>query len=256
MKITSLNVNGINAAKKNGLLEFIAAEKADILCFQEVKANETTINSDLLNLDEYTAFMYYSQKKGHHGTACYSKIAPIRVINGIDEHDADEEGRVISIEFESFFLVNAYVPNAGRGLPRLDYKLKFNDIFLNYCEKLRAQKNLIICGDLNVAHKEIDIANPKRNEMNAGFTPEERQSFSGFLAAGYIDTFREFVKDGGHYTWWSQRSDAKERNIGWRLDYFVINSEFRPALINSEILRDIDVADHCPVRLTIDLPST
>ncbi|HME54214.1 MAG TPA: exodeoxyribonuclease III [Candidatus Lokiarchaeia archaeon] len=256
MRITSLNVNGINAAKKNGLLEFIAAENADILCLQEVKANEATINPDLLAINDYTAFMFYSKKKGHHGTACYSRITPIRVNNGIDDPEVDEEGRVITMEFDSFYLVNAYVPNAGRGLPRLEYKLKFNVIFLNYCEKLRAQKNLIVCGDLNVAHEEIDIANPKHNERNAGFTIEERESFSAFLAAGYIDTFREFVTEGGHYTWWSQRSDAKERNIGWRLDYFVINSEFRPAVVNSEILRDIEVADHCPVRLTIDLPIT
>ncbi len=251
MKVISLNVNGINAAKKHGLLEFMAKENTDIFCFQEVKANADTIDQSLLAIEGYTTYPFYSQKKGHHGTACYAKIKPISVVNGIGEREADEEGRVITLEFPYFYLINAYIPNAGRGLPRLDYKLKFNEIFLKYCEGLRKQKNLVICGDLNVAHKEIDIANPKHNEKTAGFTVEERNSFTKFLAAGYIDTFREFVTDGGHYTWWSQRSDAKDRNIGWRLDYFVINAEFRPALLKSEILQDIDIADHCPVRLTL-----
>jgi exodeoxyribonuclease-3 len=172
---------------------------------------------------------------------------------GIGEQEADEEGRVITLELDAFFLVNAYVPNAGRGLPRLEYKLKFNGEFLAYCESLRQQKHVIICGDLNVAHTELDIANPKRNVQNAGFTPEERASFTDFLAAGYIDTFREFVTEGGHYTWWSQRSDAKDRNIGWRLDYFVVDREFRPAVMNCEILREVDLADHCPIRLTLTI---
>jgi exodeoxyribonuclease-3 len=251
MRIISFNVNGINAAKKNGLLEFMQAEKADIYCFQEVKANEDTIDPSLLEIECYSFYPFYSKKKGHHGTACYSKIEPLAVVNGIEKEEVDEEGRVITMEFPSFYLVNAYVPNAGRGLPRLDYKLAFNETFLKYCEGLRQSKNLILCGDLNVAHKEIDIKNPKQNVKNAGFTPEERESFSKFLDAGYLDTFREFVTEGDHYTWWSQRSDAKERNIGWRLDYFVINTEFRPSLVNSEILKEVDVADHCPIRLTI-----
>jgi exodeoxyribonuclease-3 len=254
MKIISFNVNGINAAKKNGLLDFIEAEgaDADILCLQEVKASEATIDPSLLEIAGYTFHPFYSQKKGHHGTACYTKVPPLNMANGIGEREADEEGRVITMEFDTFFLVNAYVPNAGRGLPRLDYKLKFNDLFLAYCEQLRQQKHVVICGDLNVAHTELDIANPKRNEMNAGFTAEERASFTKLLAAGYIDTFREFETEGGHYTWWSQRSDAKARNIGWRLDYFLVDREFRPAVTGCEILRDIDVADHCPIRLTIE----
>jgi exodeoxyribonuclease-3 len=253
MRLISLNVNGINAAKRNGLLEFITNEQADIYCLQEVKANQETIDPELLMLKGYFCFPFYSKKKGHHGTLCYSKIKPVNVIYGINHAEADEDGRVITLEFSTFFLVNVYVPNAGRGLPRLNYKLEFNNLFLEYCERLRKQKNVIICGDLNVAHQEIDIRNPKQNVKNAGFTPEERESFSKFLNAGFLDTFREFVKDGGHYTWWSQRSDAKARNIGWRLDYFVINNEFRFALVNSEILADVEIADHCPVRLTINL---
>ncbi|HMF30842.1 MAG TPA: exodeoxyribonuclease III, partial [Candidatus Lokiarchaeia archaeon] len=188
MRIISLNVNGVNAAKKKGLLEFMTAEDADIYCLQEVKANETTIDPALVDIAGYAAFPYYSQKKGHHGTACYSKIPTVSVVTGIGDQEADKEGRVITLEFEAFYLVNAYVPNAGRGLPRLEYKLKFNDLFLEYCEGLRKQKNLVVCGDLNVAHQEIDIANPKRNETNAGFTPEERASFTQFLATGYLDT--------------------------------------------------------------------
>ncbi len=244
-------MNGINAAKKNGLLEFMTSENADVFCFQEVKASNTTINPALLNVKGYTFFPYYSQKKGHHGTACYAKIDPIAVKQGIGDPEADSEGRVLTLEFKTFYLVNAYVPNAGRGLPRLNFKLGFNDKFLEYCQELRKRKHVVLSGDLNVAHEDRDIANPKRNITNAGFTPEERASFTTFLAAGYIDTFREFVPEGGHYTWWSQRSDAKARNIGWRLDYFVINVEFRPSLVASEILRDIDVADHCPVRLIL-----
>ncbi len=251
MKIISFNVNGINAAKKHGLVEFIAGEDADAYCLQEVKANNDTIDPDLLTIQGYVAFPFFSQKKGHHGTACYSKIKPISVVNGIGEREADQEGRVITLEFPKFYIINVYIPNAGRGLPRLDYKLKFNEIFVKYCEGLRKQKNLVICGDFNVAHKEIDIKNPKQNVNTAGFTEQERESFTKFLSAGYIDTFREFVTEGGHYTWWSQRSDAKERNIGWRLDYFVINADFRPALVASEILRDIDIADHCPIRLML-----
>ncbi len=251
MKIISLNVNGINAAKKNGLLDFMAKEDADIFCFQEVKANNDTIDPTLLTIEGYVAYPFFSQKKGHHGTACYAKIRPITEVNGIGEREADEEGRVITLEFPNFYLINAYIPNAGRGLPRLDYKLKFNEVFLKYCEGLRKQKDLVICGDLNVAHKEIDIANPKQKLKTAGFTVEERESFTKLLTTGYIDTFREFVSEGGHYTWWSQRSDAKDRNIGWRLDYFLINAGFRPALLASEILRDIDIADHCPVRLIL-----
>jgi exodeoxyribonuclease III len=251
MKIISLNVNGINAAKKRGLGEFMAEENADIFCFQEIKANDITIDPSLLNITGYRFYPCYSQIKGHHGIACYSKIEPTSIINGIGDPEVDAEGRVLTLEFETFYLVNAYVPNAGRGLPRLDFKLKFNGKFQIYCQELRKRKNLVLCGDLNVAHQERDIANPKQNIKNAGFTPEERDSFTTFLAAGYIDTFREFVSDGGHYTWWSQRSDAKARNIGWRLDYFVINSELRPALIVSEILRGINIADHCPVRLIL-----
>jgi exodeoxyribonuclease-3 len=251
MKIISLNVNGINAAKKRGLLEFMTEENADIFCFQEIKANDITIDPTLLNVTGYRFYPCYSQIKGHHGIACYSKIEPASIINGIGDPEVDAEGRVLTLEFETFYLVNAYVPNAGRGLPRLDFKLNFNGKFLTYCQELRKRRNLVLCGDLNVAHQERDIANPKQNIKNAGFTPEERDSFTTFLAAGYIDTFREFVSEGGHYTWWTQRSDAKARNIGWRLDYFVINSEFRPALIASEILRDVSIADHCPVRLIL-----
>lgn len=251
MKIISFNVNGINAAKKKGLLKFMGEENADIFCFQEIKANDITIDPSLLDVKGYRFYPFYSQRKGHHGTACYAKIEPVSVTNGIGDPESDTEGRVITLEFEKFYLINAYVPNAGRGLPRLDYKLQFNGKFLTYCQELRKRKPLVLCGDLNVAHQERDIANPKQNVKNAGFTPEERDSFTTFLAAGYIDTFREFVSDGGHYSWWSQRSDAKARNIGWRLDYFVINSEFRPALISSEILRDVNIADHCPVRLIL-----
>ncbi len=251
MKIISFNVNGINAAKKHGLVEFMAKENADVFCLQEVKANADTIDPDLLAIKGYAVYPFFSQKKGHHGTACYAKTKPLAIRNGIGEREADEEGRVITLEFPKFYLINAYLPNAGRGLPRLGYKLEFNEVFLKYCEGLRKQKNLVICGDLNVAHQEIDIANPKNNLRTAGFTVEERESFTKFLAAGYVDTFREFVSDGGHYTWWSQRSDAKDRNIGWRLDYFMMDAEFRPALVASEILRDVDIADHCPVRLVL-----
>jgi exodeoxyribonuclease III len=164
----------------------------------------------------------------------------------------DNEGRLITMEFPDFYLINAYIVNAGRGLPRLADKQKFMDLFGDYCEKLRRSKPVIIGGDLNVAHKEIDLKNPKSNTKTAGFTNEEREAFTKFLNLGYIDTFREFVKEGGHYTWWSMRSnDAREKNIGWRLDYFVISAEFCPRLISSEILKEMDAADHCPLRLVV-----
>lgn len=253
MKIISWNVNGINACIKHGLIEFIKNENADIYCLQEIKTNKENMDPTLFNIPNYIPILFESKHKGHHGTMCYVKQQPINIIYGIKEEEADSDGRVITLEYPNVYVVNAYYPNAGRGLPRLDYKLKFNEIILRFFEDLRKKKGLIIAGDLNVAHTELDIANPKQNIRNAGFTKEERESFTNFLNAGYIDTFRLFVKEGGHYTWWSTRTNAKERNIGWRLDYFVVNKEIESKVKSSEILTEIGEADHCPIRLVVDL---
>lgn len=255
MKIISWNVNGINSTAKKGLLEYIKNEKAEIYCLQEIKASDTTINKDLLNIPGYQLFWNQAERKGYSGVLFYSKIKPIKVTEDLGILEFDHEGRLQTAEFEKFYLINAYFPNSGRGLPKLDYKIKYNQSFLKYIENLRKKKDVILCGDLNVSHKEVDLANPKSNHKTAGFTDEERNWFTEFLETGYIDTLRKFVPEdeNGHYTYWSNRNNARERNIGWRLDYFVVNKEFMKHVKNSEILPGITGSDHCPIRLIFDL---
>lgn len=252
LKIISYNVNGINACAKKGLIKFILNENAEIVMLQETKASLDTISEELLHIGDYENYWNPGEHKGHSGVMIYTKIKPLSIQMGMETTEFDNEGRLITAEFADFYVINAYVVNAGRGLPRLTDKQKFMGLFGDYCEKLRKSKPIIVGGDLNVAHKEIDLKNPKTNTKNAGFTPEERDAFTKFLGFGYIDTFREFVKEGGHYTWWSMRSaDAREKNIGWRLDYFVISAELRPRLVSSDILKEMDAADHCPIRLIL-----
>ncbi|MBN1500562.1 MAG: exodeoxyribonuclease III [Spirochaetes bacterium] len=246
MKITSWNVNGIRAVIKKGFYEFIESDNPDILCIQETKASQEQVE---LNLSEYP-YQYWNsaEKKGYSGTLILSKISAISVKNGIDIPKHDKEGRVITLEFEKFFLVTIYVPNSKRELERLDYRQKEWDIdLLNYLKKFEKKKPVIFCGDLNVAHKEIDLANPKTNRRNAGFTDEEREGFDNILSAGFIDTFREFEKGPGHYTWWSYMGHAREKNVGWRIDYFCISKALRPVLENAYILPEVMGSDHCPV---------
>ena len=249
MKIVSWNVAGVDACLKKGLLEFMKKENADVYCFQEMKATPEKM-PDFPN--EYKAFHSYAQKKGYSGVSILSKIEPSAVIYGIGEEEFDSEGRAITLEFKDFFLINIYFPHAHRELKRLSFKLKFNRIFLEFCKRLKKLKPIVIASDFNVAHTEIDLTNPKPNKNNAGFTESERKWFDSFLKEGYIDTFRKFVKDGGHYTWWAYRNNARERNIGWRIDYLIISFSLSDKLVKSKILNEVFGSDHCPISLELN----
>ena len=253
MKIISWNVAGLRACFKKGLTNFMKKENADIYCFQEVKCQDNQFPEELNKMKDYEAFHSFAKKKGYSGVSVYTKIKPINVIYGIGDEIFDSEGRVLTLEFKNFFLINVYFPHSHRELKRLDFKLKFNKHFLEFCEKLQKIKPVIISSDFNVAHKEIDLRNPKQNEKNAGFTKEEREWFDILLKGGFIDTFREFNKDGGHYTWWAYRNNARQRNIGWRMDYFVISKKLIDGLKKSEILKDVFGSDHAPILLEIEL---
>tara|TARA_X000001036_G_C20633422_1_gene788107 strand:- start:153 stop:911 length:759 start_codon:yes stop_codon:yes gene_type:complete len=251
MKIISWNVNGIRAVIKKGFYDFMNDYNPDVICLQETKASKEQVD---LKLDEYP-YKYWNsaEKKGYSGTAIFSKIKPISVINniGIDKHD--KEGRVITTEFNNFFLVTVYTPNSKRELLRLDYRQKEWDVdFLKYLKELEKSKPVIFCGDLNVAHKEIDLKNPKANRRNAGFTEEERMGFDNYISSGFIDTFREFEKGEGYYTWWSYMFQARSRNVGWRIDYFCISESLRSNLQNTYILKDVMGSDHAPVVMEIN----
>ncbi len=249
MKFISWNVNGIRAVIKKGFYDFVSEHDPDILCIQETKAHKEQVD---LQLDNYP-YKYWNSavKKGYSSTAIFSKIKPIDVVNdmGIEEHDS--EGRVITMELDTYYLVTVYTPNAKRELLRLDYRTKWDKDFLKFIKKLEEKKPVIFCGDLNVAHTEIDLKNPKTNHFNPGFTDEERKGFSNIINKGFIDTFREFEKGGDHYTWWSYMFQARKRNIGWRIDYFCISKSLKSQLVNSYILKDVLGSDHAPVVMEI-----
>lgn len=249
MKIISWNVNGIRAALKKDFLGFVEQVDADILCLQETKARPEQVD---LKLPRHQMFWNSAERKGYSGVAVFSKMSPVSVRHGINHASHDSEGRVLTLEFAEYFLVNVYTPNAQRGLARLPYRMDWDAAFLAYLKTLETDKPVIFCGDLNVAHKEIDLANPKSNRRNAGFTDEERSSFDKLIAAGFIDTFREFETDGGHYTWWSYMGKARERNIGWRIDYFLLSESLRPRLKKAFILPDVTGSDHCPVGIILE----
>ena len=250
MKIISWNVNGIRAALKKGLAEFIAAERPDVLCLQETRAmpDEVEVPAELA---EYTPFWNPAEKKGYAGTAIFTKKKPLGFTGGIGMAEHDREGRVATAEYADFFLVNVYVPNAQRELTRLPYRQQWDRDFLAYLKRLQATKPVIFCGDLNVAHTAIDLARPRENVKTHGFTPEERAGFDALVGAGLVDTFREFEKGGGHYTWWSQMGAARARNIGWRIDYFLCSAALRPRLQAATIHPHITGSDHCPVGLQL-----
>ena len=249
MKIISWNVNGIRACLKKGLLDFIKSSDADILCFQEIKANQEQVE---LELDGFNQFWNSADKKGYSGTLILSKINPSNSYLGMGIQKHDNEGRLITLEYPKFFLVNVYTPNAQRGLTRLDYRTKEWDVdFLNYLKKIEKIKPVIFCGDLNVAHTEIDLANPESNRRNAGFTDEERFGFDRFLEEGFIDTFREFEKEPGNYSWWSYMFEARKKNIGWRIDYFCVSQILKDKLENAFILPEILGSDHCPIGINL-----
>jgi exodeoxyribonuclease-3 len=245
MKIVSWNVAGFRSCISKGCLDFIKREKADAYCFQEVKSEDVPF------IEGYEVFNFPAKKKGYSGTLIYSKHKPISVSYGLGEKDFDDEGRVIVLEFENFFLINAYFPHSSRDLSRLNFKLRFDKTFEEFCKKLEKKKPLVLTGDFNVAHRDIDLANPKQNVKNAGFTPQERLWFDEFLKSGYIDTFREFVKESGHYTWWTYRFNARKRNIGWRIDYFIVSDKLKSKIKSSSILKDVMGSDHCPIEMDI-----
>ncbi len=247
-RLVSWNVNGLRAALKKGLIDFINKDKSDVYCFQEIKTKDIPLELQGL---EYNVYPNPAVREGYSGTLTLSKVEPFSVLNGLGVKEFDDEGRVQVLEFADFLLINSYFPNSQHGLTRLDYKLRFDEEFLTFAEKMRKLKPLVICGDFNVAHEEIDIARPKDNVNNAGFTPQEREWMSKFLAHGYVDTFRYFVKDGGHYTWWSYRFNARQKNIGWRIDYFVISNELLPRLKAAGILEQVTGSDHAPVYIEL-----
>lgn len=249
MKIISWNVNGLRACLDKGFRDFFNEVNADIFCVQETKMQEGQAEIDFVG---YTQYWNSAQKKGYSGTAIFAKIAPISVAFDIGIEVHGQEGRVITLEFDNFYLVNVYTPNAQRGLARLDYRMQWEDDFRNYVNKLSSLKPVIICGDLNVAHNEIDIKNAKSNKGNAGFSDEERAKMTVLLGAGFVDTFRHFYPDKqGAYTWWSYMYNARSNNAGWRIDYFLTSKEIIENVLDSVIYSDILGSDHCPVGLNI-----
>ncbi len=250
IKIVSWNVNGIRSALRQGFLDFVKKEKPDILCLQETKTPDGGIPNPLAG---YHDFWSHAKKAGYAGTAIFSKTKPLSVSEGIGIAKHDNEGRVLTAEYKNFYLVDVYVPNSKRDLSRLPYRAKEWDTdFLKYLKKLEKKKPVIFCGDLNVAHREIDLTYPKANVKNHGFTPEERAGFDAMMKAGFIDTFRELTAEGGHYTWWSRFADCRKRNIGWRIDYFCISKSLKPKLKKAWILKDVQGSDHCPVGVLLD----
>ena len=245
MKFISWNVNGIRAVLKKGFMDFLEKENPDIICLQETKAHKEQVD---INLEGYP-FDYWNSaiKKGYSGTAIFSKKKPLNVIYDMDIEVHDQEGRVITLEFEDYYLVTVYTPNSKRELLRLEYRQEWDKDFLNFLKELEKKKPVIFCGDLNVAHKEIDLKNPKTNRRNPGFTDEERASFDNIVHSGFADTFREFNSDGGHYTWWSYMFQARKKDIGWRIDYFCISKALKSQLRDSYILKNVMGSDHAPV---------
>jgi exodeoxyribonuclease-3 len=249
VKLLSWNVNGLRAVLRKNFLEFLAAETPDILCLQETKCRPEDVEQ--LWPADYTTYWNSAEKKGYSGTAIFTRTRPLQVTQGIGLAEHDREGRVLTAEYADFILVNSYVPNSQRELTRLPYRQHWDRDFLAYLKGLEQRKPVIWCGDLNVAHTEIDLANPKANVKNHGFTPEERAGFGAALAAGFVDTFREFEKGPRHYTWWSPMGGARGRNVGWRIDYFLASAALRPRLKSAFIRPDVLGSDHCPVGLEL-----
>ncbi|MCR4617527.1 MAG: exodeoxyribonuclease III [Lachnospiraceae bacterium] len=251
MKLVSWNVNGLRAVMGKGFMDSFNALDADIFCLQETKLSEGQIE---MELPGYKQYWNYAEKKGYSGTAVFTKIEPISVSYGIGVEEHDHEGRVITLEFPEFYFITVYVPNSQRELTRLDYRQKWEEDFRNYVLGLEAKKPVVYCGDLNVAHAEIDLKNPSSNHHNAGFTDEERQCFTKTLESGYIDTFRHFYPDKKDiYSWWSYMFHAREKNAGWRIDYFVASQKLESKLKDAKIHCDIMGSDHCPVELDLDI---
>lgn len=251
MRLISWNVNGIRACVEKGFVEYMTSEDADIFCIQESKMQAGQLE---LDLPGYYQYWNYAERKGYSGTAVFSKIEPVAVTYGIGIEEHDKEGRVITLEFDKFFFVVVYTPNSQNELKRLDYRMTWEDAFRAYLLSLDEKKPVIVCGDMNVAHQEIDLKNPKTNRKNAGFTDEERAKMTELLGAGFTDTFRYFYPDKTEiYSWWSYRFKAREKNSGWRIDYFLTSKRMDDKLVDAKIHTDVLGSDHCPVELEIDL---
>ena len=251
MKFVSWNVNGLRACVQKGFMDCFHAVDADFFCLQETKLQEGQIELDLPGYEQYWC---YAEKKGYSGTAIFTKHTPLNVTCGIGVDELDNEGRVICLEYPEFFLVTCYTPNAQRELARIDHRMCWDEAFREYLQALDAKKPVVVCGDLNVAHNEIDLKNPKSNRGNAGFSDEERESFSKTLALGFTDTFRHLHPDDtGAYTWWSYMFHAREKNAGWRIDYFLVSDRLKDAISDTPIYSDILGSDHCPVGLVLDI---
>lgn len=254
MKLVSWNVNGLRSLAKNGYWEtFLKGVKPDIFCLQETKAAPEQLTEEFLFPAGYSSFFSSCQiRKGYSGVALYSKIEPLSVIYGMGIKEFDQEGRLVGAEYDDFWLLSTYFPNGGQGPERLDYKLRFYDAFLQFAEKLHRHKPVIFCGDVNTAHEEIDLARPKENERNTGFLPEERAWIDEVIGAGYVDSFRHFnPRTANAYTYWDMKTRARDRNVGWRIDYFFVTNEFLKRVKKSEIHTDIYGSDHCPISMTL-----
>ncbi len=251
IRLISWNVNGLRACVGKGFLDFFGEIRADAVCLQETKMQPDQLT---LELEGYSQYWNSAVKKGYSGTAVFTRQAPIGVKNGMDIPEHDNEGRVITCEFEQFYLVTVYTPNAQNELARLDYRMTWDDAFRDYVLALDVKKPVIICGDMNVAHKEIDLKNPKTNERNAGFTMEERDKFTALLESGFTDTFRHLHPDLiGAYSWWSYRFKARQNNAGWRIDYFLVSDRLKDRIVTASILPEVQGSDHCPVMLELDI---
>lgn len=248
MKLISWNVNGIRACLNKGFSDFFKEVNADIFCLQETKCQPEQIN---LEFEGYTSYWNSAERKGYSGTAIFTKKQPVNVIYGIGIEEHDKEGRIITLEFENFYLVTNYTPNAKRELERLDYRMVWEDEIRKYLLELNKKKPVIMCGDLNVAHEEIDLKNPKTNKGNAGFTNEEREKMTELLNAGFIDSYRYLYPEKIEYSWWSYMGHAREKNVGWRIDYFIVSNDFRENIKDATIYTEILGSDHCPVGLEI-----
>ncbi len=246
MRILSWNVNGIRAGIRKGFIDWFNADSPDILCIQETKAHPEQLKSDILNPEGYTTYWNNPERKGYAGVAILSKKEPINVIKDFGPKKFDTEGRMLAFDYGDFILINVYFPNGGMGEERLAYKLDFYEKFLKFIDKLE-NRNILVCGDVNTAHKEIDLARPKQNENNTGFLPEERAWLDKLVSHDYIDTFRMFNTEGENYTWWDYKTSARERNVGWRIDYFFASKEFKNKINNAFILTDVQGSDHCPL---------
>ncbi len=249
MKLISWNVNGLRASLNKGFMDFFTAEQPDICCIQETKMQPEQVNFEL---DGYEMYWNSAEKKGYSGTAVFSRIKPQSVMINLDQPEHGSEGRVITLEYEEFYLVNTYAPNSQRGLVRLDYRLQWQDDFHAHLISLDTKKPVIVCGDLNVAHQEIDLKNPKSNHKNAGFSPQEREKMTALLESGFTDSFRYLHPDQtGAYTWWSYMFDARAKNVGWRIDYFLVSDRIKDQIQNATIYSQVLGSDHCPIGLEI-----